>query len=37
MGIKTVAVYSDKDRDSQYVNMADEAYHIGGAPACISL
>jgi 3-methylcrotonyl-CoA carboxylase alpha subunit len=33
MGIKTVVVYSDKDRDSQYVALADEAYHIGPAPA----
>lgn len=31
MGIKTVAVYSDVDRDSMFVKMADEAYHIGGA------
>jgi propionyl-CoA carboxylase alpha chain len=29
MGIKTVAVYSDADRDALHVQMADEAVHIG--------
>ncbi|MEO1205793.1 MAG: acetyl/propionyl/methylcrotonyl-CoA carboxylase subunit alpha [Pseudomonadota bacterium] len=29
MGIKTVAVYSDADRDGLHVEMADEAVHIG--------
>ncbi len=33
MGIKTVAVYSDADRDSLHVKMADEAIHIGPAPS----
>jgi propionyl-CoA carboxylase alpha chain len=33
MGIKTVAVYSDADRDALHVDMADEAIHIGPAPA----
>ncbi|MBF0167079.1 MAG: acetyl-CoA carboxylase biotin carboxylase subunit [Alphaproteobacteria bacterium] len=29
LGIKTVAVYSDADRDALHVKMADEAVHIG--------
>ncbi|SEB57153.1 acetyl/propionyl/methylcrotonyl-CoA carboxylase subunit alpha [Rhodobacter sp. 24-YEA-8] len=33
MGIKTVAVYSDADRNALHVQMADEAVHIGPAPA----
>ncbi|MEC7234243.1 MAG: biotin carboxylase N-terminal domain-containing protein, partial [Pseudomonadota bacterium] len=33
MGIKTVAVYSDADARAQHVKDADEAVHIGGAPA----
>jgi acetyl/propionyl-CoA carboxylase alpha subunit len=33
MGIKTVAVYSDADRDALHVAMAGEAVHIGAAPA----
>ena len=33
MGIKTVAVYSDTDVDALHVKMADEAVHIGAAPA----
>jgi len=32
MGIKTVAVYSDADKNALHVEMADEAVHIG-APA----
>ena len=36
MGIATVAVYSDADRNALHVKMADEAYHIGPAPAAQS-
>ena len=30
MGISTVAVYSEQDRNSRYVDMADEAYLLSG-------
>jgi propionyl-CoA carboxylase alpha chain len=33
MGIKTVAVYSDADRDARFVLLADEAVHIGAPPS----
>jgi propionyl-CoA carboxylase alpha chain len=33
MGIKTVAVYSDADRDARHVSLADEAVNIGPAPS----
>ena len=33
MGIATVAVYSDADKDALHVSMADEAVHIGPPPA----
>ncbi|MFN3868815.1 MAG: acetyl-CoA carboxylase biotin carboxylase subunit [Hyphomicrobiaceae bacterium] len=36
MGIRTVAVYSDADRDALHVEMADEAVHIGPAVAAQS-
>ncbi|HRE20310.1 MAG TPA: acetyl/propionyl/methylcrotonyl-CoA carboxylase subunit alpha [Rhabdaerophilum sp.] len=36
MGIKTVAVYSDADRNAMHVEMADEAVHIGPPPAAES-
>ncbi len=36
MGIKTVAVYSEADRDAVHVDMADEAVLIGPAPAAQS-
>src|ERR1700730_2258975 len=36
MGIKTVAVYSDADRDALHVEMADEAMHLGPPPAAQS-
>jgi propionyl-CoA carboxylase alpha chain len=32
MGIKTVAVYSDADKRSLHVEMADESIHIGPSP-----
>jgi propionyl-CoA carboxylase alpha chain len=36
MGIKTVAVYSDADRNALHVQMADEAVHIGPSPSAQS-
>jgi propionyl-CoA carboxylase alpha chain len=36
MGIATVAVYSDADRDALHVEMADEAVHIGPPPSAQS-
>ena len=33
MGIGTVAVYSDADRDARHVALADESVHIGAAPS----
>ncbi len=33
LGIATVAVYSDADRDALHVELADEAVHIGASPA----
>ncbi len=36
MGIATVAVYSDADRNALHVRMADEAVHIGPSPAAQS-
>jgi acetyl-CoA carboxylase biotin carboxylase subunit len=33
MGIRTVAVHSDADRDALHVRVADESVHIGPSPA----
>ncbi len=33
MGIKTVAVYSDADKDARHVMLADEAVRLGPAPS----
>ncbi len=33
LGIRTVAVYSDADKQALHVSMADEAIHIGAAPS----
>ena len=32
MGLRTIAVYSDADRDALHVREADAAVRIGGAP-----
>ncbi|WP_129642756.1 urea carboxylase [Peristeroidobacter agariperforans] len=36
LGIRSVAIYSEADRHSMHVAMADEAIHIGAAPAAES-
>lgn len=36
MGIKTVAIYSEADKEALHVKMADEAYLIGPAPSAQS-
>ncbi|HVY89597.1 MAG TPA: biotin carboxylase N-terminal domain-containing protein [Hyphomonadaceae bacterium] len=36
LGIRTVAVYSDADAEAAFVREADEAVHIGAAPAAES-
>src|SRR5579875_3622751 len=36
MGVRTVAVYSEADRQARHVYEADEAYCIGPAPAAQS-
>jgi len=36
MGVETVAIYSDADRGSAYLDLADEAYCIGPAKSALS-
>lgn len=33
LGVETVAVYSDIDRNSKFVDIADKAYRVGGNPS----
>ena len=34
MGVKTVAIHSDIDKNSKFVEMADQAYRVGPNPSC---
>ena len=36
LGITTIAVYSDADRNARHVRMSDEAYYLGASPAAES-
>jgi 3-methylcrotonyl-CoA carboxylase alpha subunit len=36
MGVTSIAVYSDADRNARHVRCADEAYHLGASPAAAS-
>ncbi len=36
MGIRTVAIFSELDRDALHVDIADEAWNVGAAPAAES-
>jgi len=36
LGVDTVALFSDADRNAMHVEMADEAYHVGPPPAALS-
>ena len=33
LGLRTIAIYSDADRDAPHVRLADEAHPVGAAPA----
>lgn len=33
MGMRTIAIYSELDRDARHVTLADEAWNVGPAPA----
>ncbi len=33
LGLRTIAIYSELDRDAVHVDLADEAWHVGPAPA----
>lgn len=37
MGVETVAIYSDIDRNSKFVDLADKAYRVGPNPSSIIL
>ena len=36
LGLRTIAIYSELDRDAVHVTLADEAWHVGGPPAAES-
>src|ERR671920_734047 len=36
LGVTSIAVYSDPDREALHTTVADEAYHVGPAPATYS-
>ncbi|MEY2925143.1 MAG: hypothetical protein RLZZ337_1693, partial [Bacteroidota bacterium] len=36
MGVKTIAIYSEADRDSKHVQLADQAFCVGAAPSAES-
>jgi acetyl-CoA/propionyl-CoA carboxylase biotin carboxyl carrier protein len=36
MGMRTIAIYSELDRDARHVELADEAWNVGPAPAAES-
>ncbi|NND04361.1 MAG: acetyl-CoA carboxylase biotin carboxylase subunit [Acidimicrobiia bacterium] len=36
LGLRTIAIYSELDRDAVHTELADEAWNVGGAPAAES-